>query len=73
MYECGTGKKPFTELQCSSVALVMRLMMGSRPIFPQALAPGYRSLAEKCWNQDASLRPTFDSVVAELAEVTSAT
>ncbi len=69
LYECGTGKKLFAEQQSSPVALVMRIMMGSRPAFPQGIPPGYRDLAGLCWKHDPHLRPSFETAAAELAKV----
>jgi len=71
MYECGTGKKVFSELHSNPLALTMKLMMGSRPSFPNDVAPSYRELAEKCWNDSAELRPSFENVITELMAITS--
>lgn len=66
MYECGTGKTVFADLQRNSLALVMRLVMGG---FPEGVAPGYKALAMECWDTDLALRPHFETIIAKLAEV----
>jgi serine/threonine protein kinase len=38
-----------------------------RPIFPPGTPKGYHSLALACWSHDASLRPSFEAIVASLA------
>ena len=69
LFECGTGKKMFAELQSNPVALVMLIMMKSRPSFPEGFSHGYQALTEQCWDHDPHLRPSFETVAAELANV----
>ena len=70
MFECGAGKQVFAELSKQPMALIMRLIQGSRPSFPEGVAsPAYRDLTEKCWVGDPDFRPTSDSVATELAKI----
>lgn len=69
MYECSTGKKVFSELTGNPMALVMRLVVGSRPAFPGSVAPAYKTLTEKCWTGDPDFRPTAELVAAEMCRV----
>ena len=69
MFECATGQKAFADLRCAATVLVMRLMMGARPVFPEDVPARYRTTAEKCWGQDPNLRPSFESVSSELMDM----
>lgn len=70
MYECATSKKVFSDLSCTNpMTLVMRMMMGARPSFPEGVATNYRSLAEKCWTADPDFRPTAESVAMEVSQI----
>ena len=69
MCEAATGQKPFADLQLSAVVLVMRLVMGLRPSFNGGVPKEYQKVAESCWHADPNLRPTFQSVLAELSKM----
>lgn len=71
MYECAVGEHVFADLQCNPIALVMRIMMGSRPSFPEGVAPAYGALAETCWTMDPDLRPTAELVATQLVTMTT--
>lgn len=69
MYECGAGKKVFANKTDNPITLVVQLMVGSRPSFPEGVAPAYKALAEKCWTGDPDFRPTAELVATEMAEI----
>lgn len=65
MFECGTGKNPFADL------LGAKPMMGARPSFPVDVDSEYKVLAEQCWHQDSTQRPTFETITAALDKMRS--
>lgn len=69
MCEAATGQKPFADMQLSAVVLVMKLVMGLRPSFNGGVPKEYQRVAEMCWHADPNLRPTFQSVLAELSKM----
>ncbi len=69
MFECGTGKRVFSDQQIPPLQLNMRILMGARPVFKGDVDLDYKKTAEKCWNKDPNMRPSFDSVTSELQEL----
>ncbi|KAJ7878760.1 kinase-like domain-containing protein [Mycena olivaceomarginata] len=66
-YEILTGKIPFHELR-NDMAVMMRVSQGYRPPQPKAYScttalDGLWELMQKCWEQDAQMRPTASEIV----------
>lgn len=45
---------------------------GGKPTPPQELAPGYKELMERCWEEDPARRPPFHEIVMELKNMIAA-
>lgn len=66
MWELTTGEAPFGMV---TVADIWRKVVIEhyRPPFASNVPPSYVSLATRCWDNDAKLRPSFDEVQSELS------
>lgn len=50
---------------CHSGAVVERVVLrGERPPVPNGMPPQYALLMQRCWDEDAAKRPTFEQVIA---------
>ncbi|KAJ7797931.1 kinase-like domain-containing protein [Mycena olivaceomarginata] len=69
-YEIMTGNVPFHDLQ-HEMAVMFKVLAGDRPSRPMSCsAPaldGLWALMQKCWAQDAQMRPTAAEIVEQLA------
>ncbi|KAK8889378.1 hypothetical protein M9Y10_034124 [Tritrichomonas musculus] len=61
VYEMVTLEVPFEGLDKSDI--LMKVTSGYRPEIAENVPDCYRELIQKCWSQDPSERPTFDSIV----------
>ena len=68
-YEIITEKVPYNELgkKISPFALGHKIMKGYRPKFPNDFPQKLKNLIEKCWNQTANERPSFDEIFTKLS------
>lgn len=64
VYEIMTLEKPFNGL--SFYELLLKVLKGDRPKFNSPIASSYKSLIEKCWDEDPSNRPSFDEIKHQL-------
>ncbi|KAG2440597.1 hypothetical protein HYH02_010177 [Chlamydomonas schloesseri] len=70
-WEMLTGSVPYKGLMYGEV--VERVVVSHRrPEFPPHTPAAYRALAERCWAAEASARPTFKEVLAELEALLAA-
>ena len=64
-YEILTGDVPFSST--TNLADVRKTVLnGGRPKLPEECPTILKTLIERCWNQDASKRPSFADICAEL-------
>ena len=63
-YEIMTNKKPFA--RCTFFQILDNLVKGIRPQMDAIVPESYQNLINKCWESNASNRPTFDEIVEEL-------
>ncbi|KAK8835984.1 hypothetical protein M9Y10_040181 [Tritrichomonas musculus] len=66
VYEIITCEVPFDK--CNFLMLCSHLSKGDRPAFNSLINESYKSLIEKCWSQDPTCRPSFESIVKMLEE-----
>ncbi|KAG0579405.1 hypothetical protein KC19_4G096100 [Ceratodon purpureus] len=64
-YEILTGEWPQFEVKNLS-EVKKKVLMGDRPKLPLYCPPGLKDLIERCWSEDASKRPRFSEICAEL-------
>ena len=67
-YEVLTGRVPFSSVNshCEIKEMVLR---GVRPSLPEHCPSELRTLIEACWSAEASTRPSFHQICAELREM----
>ncbi|KAJ7797943.1 kinase-like domain-containing protein [Mycena olivaceomarginata] len=69
-HEIMTGNVPFHDLR-HEMAVILKVIAGDRPLRPMSCsAPaldGLWTLMQKCWAQDARVRPTAAEIVEQLA------
>lgn len=66
-YEIVTGKEPFYELgKTTSFKLQTKVMKGIRPKLPKNLSKKMKDLLCKCWDENATERPTFAEILSIL-------
>ncbi|GIL57362.1 hypothetical protein Vafri_12606 [Volvox africanus] len=68
MWELYTGLRPYTGYRTIDVAVKVskeRL----RPEFPSSTHPSFKELAQRCWQGDRRLRPTFRQVMDRIHEM----
>jgi hypothetical protein len=68
MWEIYTGQRVYRGMNKQDIAAYVCNLHG-RPVFPTGTPPEYQELAEKCWNQVPSSRPTFEYIVDKLTEM----
>lgn len=62
VYQLISEKPPF-EPSVSFHQIKKFILAGKRPKIPDNVPPNYSSLIENCWNQDPTVRPSFNSIV----------
>ena len=63
-YEFFTGKRPFSDMDFGSpCALVMRVLMGTRPEIPSCFPDDCRNMMQRSWHKDPQERPTFPEIL----------
>lgn len=68
MYHIFTNEMPYGEL--SNAQIQQRVVSGERlPINGKNFPKGIGELIERCWDSDASKRPTFQQIVPKLNEI----
>lgn len=67
LWELWEKKRPFDELT-SRFDIIDAIKAGERPLISSNCPPAYRSLIERCWEAEASRRPTFQAIVKYLKE-----
>lgn len=66
LYEIVTGKEPTYDFNPIWFQLIQKVNEGERPKLPNYVPKHYRNLIERCWSQNPSERPSFESIVDEL-------
>ncbi len=64
LYEMATNLIPFKNL--THVQIITQLLKGNRPFLPDDYDIRMKELVNKCWNQNASSRPSSNQVLAQL-------
>ena len=68
MYEVLLRKKPFQGL--TNEQIIAAVMAGRRPSpIPSDIPPKLVELMQKCWAQDTAMRPTFQTIVRTLRQL----
>ena len=67
MWECYTSERPF--LGVPQELLSHAIIVGKRPEFPEDTPDEFKSLAEACWHDTASARPTFKDIMGVLTRL----
>ena len=62
VYHTVCGKPPF-DPSVSFHQIKSMIIEGQRPAIPNFVPSNYATLIKQCWNQEASLRPTFANIV----------
>ncbi|KAF7368900.1 Kinase-like protein [Mycena venus] len=62
--ELYTGKPPFSDL--FEGAVLLKVIMGSRPEFPSAMPAWCQQLTAKCWSQSPFDRPGTDTIIESI-------
>jgi serine/threonine protein kinase len=62
LYHVITGQFPFQE-KIPDLELGRKLSNGERPELPENLPKGLEMLIRRCWDQDSTIRPTFEKIV----------
>ncbi|GIL89744.1 hypothetical protein Vretimale_16603 [Volvox reticuliferus] len=68
MWELYTGLRPYTGYRTIDVAVKVS-KEGLRPEFPSSTHPSFKELAQRCWQGDRRLRPTFRQVMDRIHEM----
>ncbi|GLC47545.1 hypothetical protein PLESTM_002100100 [Pleodorina starrii] len=68
MWELYTGLRPYTGFRTIDVAVKVS-KEGLRPEFPSSTHPSFKELAQRCWQGDRRLRPTFRQVMDRIHEM----
>ncbi|KAG2488846.1 hypothetical protein HYH03_012643 [Edaphochlamys debaryana] len=68
MWELYTGLRPYTGYRTIDVAVKVS-KEGLRPEFPSSTHNSFKELAQKCWQGDRRLRPTFRQVMDRIHEM----
>ncbi|KXZ49357.1 hypothetical protein GPECTOR_22g951 [Gonium pectorale] len=68
MWELFCGGDPFAGVPRAHIGHAIT-KEGRRPKFPPFAPRDYVALASRCWDPDASARPTFEKVLAELVRI----
>ncbi|KAG2435952.1 hypothetical protein HXX76_007147 [Chlamydomonas incerta] len=68
MWELYTGLRPYTGYRTIDVAVKVS-KEGLRPEFPSTTHPSFKELAQRCWQGDRRLRPTFRQVMDRIHEM----
>ena len=69
LYELVTTKTPFQGEGLNSYQLSQSVLKGRRPQIDGGVAEEWKSLIEKCWDQEPEARPTMEEVVDMLKDV----
>ena len=67
MWELYTAQRPFPGVP--EALLGGQIVQGKRPVFPEDVPEGYKALAETCWCEDASERPSFRDILHTLNQL----
>ncbi len=66
-YEVVSGKLPYSDLPRRSINKLVR--KGERPELPEDINTKLSKLIQKCWQTEASERPTFEDICFDLQEM----
>jgi serine/threonine protein kinase len=66
-FEILTSKSPFAEAK-NQAEVRAAVKAGARPHLPESLPTSLQSLIRRCWDADASKRPSFSQICAELRQ-----
>ena len=74
IFEVLSGRQPFDEKRRTYFEIVYRVVGGERPTKPDnaeqmGFGHGMWELAEECWRQESTTRPTVDQVLSQLTRV----
>ena len=74
IFEVLSGCQPFDEKRRTPFEIVYRVVGGERPTKPDnaeqmGFGHGIWELAEECWRQESTTRPTVDQVLSQLTRV----
>ncbi|KAF8959814.1 kinase-like domain-containing protein [Flammula alnicola] len=64
IYEIYSGKVPFYE--CNNCVAIYHIIQGKRPPRPARILDDLWHIAEQCWDADPCLRPSVESIHAQL-------
>lgn len=70
LYEIVTREKPWGHLQMPQQVLFM-IFKGHRLEMPEGVQPEILSLAQDCWQEDPTLRPSFATIIERLSKLKS--
>ncbi|KAL0568482.1 hypothetical protein V5O48_013501 [Marasmius crinis-equi] len=68
IYELLTGEIPFCEKRMD-FQIIMAVLNGSRPPRPENCPDALWQIIEKCWTEDALVRPSASAVASELGRI----
>ena len=69
LYELVTTKTPFQDEGLNRYQPIQSVLKGRRPQIDGGVAEEWKSLIEKCWDQEPEARPTMEEVVDMLKDV----
>lgn len=68
LWQLYTGAVPYAGMRYAEIVYKVAVC-NLRPVFTMDTPTAYRELAEACWHSDAAARPSFEQVIAKLAEL----
>ncbi len=75
IWECLTRRTPYSEMSQQQISYHVSVKKG-RPdlsLIPKEAPFGLKILMEKCWDEEANLRPSFESVISYLRKMLAKT
>lgn len=68
-YEIASGQEPYEEKgkHITLSNLIRKVLVGQRPKFTDSITEPMWELVTRCWDKDASSRPSFDEIFQELS------
>jgi serine/threonine protein kinase len=66
LWEMATRKLPFQECD-HQIQIAMAIERGDRPPMSKHISPGLGKLIMQCWDEDPTLRPTFQDICRRMA------
>jgi serine/threonine protein kinase len=69
VWQMFTGQKPFADIKSKEAFYRRVFKQHFRPAIPSDMHPALAELITACWSHSPEMRPSFDHIVAVLAEV----